>query len=218
MNKLGEATGLNAGSQKRFADGGTKKKGFFVDSLLGFSNETSSPETPAAYCAFSRQHSKSPCQEQNVLLTNPACGEYCARRPVGSSFGDARKRMICDEVNQQSGPVQVGVATGQTISHLQQENCRAEQQQVLSSYWQQPKADLFGGDKQMREVLPTSRRPEPPEDVVGGEAAAAALMPSLAALATYSTFNWCADCSCSFRMTSDLVHHMRTFHKRRRRE
>lgn len=42
------------------------------------------------------------------------------------------------------------------------------------------------------------------------------LMPSLTALDTFPMFNWCAKCNASFRMTSDLVHHMRTHHKRRR--
>lgn len=42
------------------------------------------------------------------------------------------------------------------------------------------------------------------------------LIPSLAVLATYPMFNWCAKCNSSFRMTSDLVHHMRTHHKRHR--
>lgn len=44
---------------------------------------------------------------------------------------------------------------------------------------------------------------------------AAFAMPSLTALATYPMFNWCAKCNSSFRMTSDLVHHMRTQHKGR---
>lgn len=42
------------------------------------------------------------------------------------------------------------------------------------------------------------------------------LMPSVTALATYSMFNWCAKCNASFRMTSDLVLHMRNQHKRDR--
>lgn len=42
------------------------------------------------------------------------------------------------------------------------------------------------------------------------------LMPSLTALATYPMFNWCAKCNASFRMTSDLVQHMRTCHKKRK--
>ncbi|CAG2165359.1 unnamed protein product [Oppiella nova] len=38
------------------------------------------------------------------------------------------------------------------------------------------------------------------------------LPPSLAAL-TFPTTNWCAKCNASFRMTSDLVYHMRSHHK-----
>ncbi|UYV84334.1 PRDM8 [Cordylochernes scorpioides] len=37
--------------------------------------------------------------------------------------------------------------------------------------------------------------------------------PSLAAL-TLPTQNWCAKCNATFRMTSDLVYHMRSHHKR----
>ncbi|XP_015915302.2 zinc finger protein 488 [Parasteatoda tepidariorum] len=39
------------------------------------------------------------------------------------------------------------------------------------------------------------------------------LPPSLAAL-SFPTQNWCAKCNASFRMTSDLVYHMRSHHKR----
>lgn len=39
---------------------------------------------------------------------------------------------------------------------------------------------------------------------------------SLNLLPTFPVFNWCAKCNASFRVTSDLVHHMRTCHKRRR--
>ena len=38
------------------------------------------------------------------------------------------------------------------------------------------------------------------------------LPPSLAAL-TFPTSNWCAKCNATFRMTSDLVYHMRSHHK-----
>lgn len=56
-----------------------------------------------------------------------------------------------------------------------------------------------------------------PEPIIARPAAeVSALMPSLAALATYPMFNWCAKCNASFRMTSDLVQHMRTYHKRRK--
>ncbi|XP_041485098.1 zinc finger protein 488-like [Lytechinus variegatus] len=37
--------------------------------------------------------------------------------------------------------------------------------------------------------------------------------PSLGML-TMPSENWCARCKTSFRMTSDLVYHMRTYHKR----
>ncbi|KAF8765012.1 PR domain zinc finger protein 8 like protein [Argiope bruennichi] len=39
------------------------------------------------------------------------------------------------------------------------------------------------------------------------------LPPSLAAL-TFPSQNWCAKCNASFRMTSDLVYHMRSHHKK----
>ncbi|XP_054724821.1 uncharacterized protein LOC129235155 [Uloborus diversus] len=39
------------------------------------------------------------------------------------------------------------------------------------------------------------------------------LPPSLAAL-SFPTQNWCAKCNASFRMTSDLVYHMRSHHKK----
>lgn len=51
---------------------------------------------------------------------------------------------------------------------------------------------------------------------LGATADLTAFMPSLTALATYSMFNWCAKCNASFRMTSDLVHHMRTHHKKKK--
>ncbi|OQR71534.1 hypothetical protein BIW11_10930, partial [Tropilaelaps mercedesae] len=62
----------------------------------------------------------------------------------------------------------------------------------------------------------TKANPSPP---VGGseQAAQAALLsclpPSLAALSMPSQ-NWCAKCNTTFRMTSDLVYHMRSHHKR----
>lgn len=58
-----------------------------------------------------------------------------------------------------------------------------------------------------------SSRPLIEETTTSSTSIAALAMPSLTALATYPMFNWCAKCNSSFRMTSDLVHHMRTQHK-----
>lgn len=41
-----------------------------------------------------------------------------------------------------------------------------------------------------------------------------AIMPAPMAAVSFSSENWCAKCNASFRMTSDLVYHMRTHHKR----
>lgn len=41
----------------------------------------------------------------------------------------------------------------------------------------------------------------------------AAILPSMTVLDTYQMFNWCAKCNTSFRMTSDLVHHIRKEHR-----
>ncbi|EHB06899.1 Zinc finger protein 488 [Heterocephalus glaber] len=44
--------------------------------------------------------------------------------------------------------------------------------------------------------------------------ASQALLPPTRASLGLSTQNWCARCSCSFRLTSDLVFHMRSHHKK----
>lgn len=60
---------------------------------------------------------------------------------------------------------------------------------------------------------------KPPMDVFSGGSKAMPgpllpfLPPSLAAL-SFPSQNWCAKCNASFRMTSDLVYHMRSHHKR----
>lgn len=40
------------------------------------------------------------------------------------------------------------------------------------------------------------------------------MLPATMAAVSFSNENWCAKCNASFRMTSDLVYHMRTHHKR----
>ncbi|XP_046508756.1 zinc finger protein 488, partial [Equus quagga] len=60
---------------------------------------------------------------------------------------------------------------------------------------------------------PTAQTPTPS---VASSTASWALLPSTFTSLGLSTQNWCAKCNLSFRLTSDLVFHMRSHHKKER--
>lgn len=61
-------------------------------------------------------------------------------------------------------------------------------------------------------VATTSNTGRPGSGTVAAQTLLPFLPPSLAAL-TFPQTNWCAKCNATFRMTSDLVYHMRSHHK-----
>uniref|UniRef100_A0A8C9BY97 C2H2-type domain-containing protein n=2 Tax=Phocoena sinus TaxID=42100 RepID=A0A8C9BY97_PHOSS len=77
-----------------------------------------------------------------------------------------------------------------------------------------PNARLCGtflGDPMLWLKHATAQMPTPPS--CSSTASWALLPPTLASLGL-STQNWCAKCNLSFRLTSDLVFHMRSHHKK----
>ncbi|XP_014662854.1 PREDICTED: uncharacterized protein LOC106805679 [Priapulus caudatus] len=74
--------------------------------------------------------------------------------------------------------------------------------------------DVWGLGPYAPQRLPCAAKPyaSPMDSFAARRALQAWLPPNVAAL-TFQAQNWCAKCNTSFRMTSDLVYHMRSHHK-----
>lgn len=149
----------------------------------------------------------SPLCEQNYFTTSANISKYNVLQVVqptslGTDCTDCSVTQQFEQKREQCGTIISGQSQGCLL------NLRNEQIQ-----------DTHGNRSQF---IPLSNPPNeaPIQSQLNANlettAELTAFMPSLTALATYSMFNWCAKCNASFRMTSDLVHHMRTHHKKRK--
>uniref|UniRef100_A0A6G1S8R7 Zinc finger protein 488 n=1 Tax=Aceria tosichella TaxID=561515 RepID=A0A6G1S8R7_9ACAR len=188
---------------------------FNVDSILGLPSSQSD----------NTGHRRSPCQEQNITLpqmfnSNNFNNRMSMASGCGDDGGNDDWTIRYDLSNNNFDTDRAGLAQfgsqGLTPTH--------------NAHWIKNPGPPMSIDGKTHDAYLTLKQPhqthsqQPPSarpaifNPVGFTPAndvAAPIMPSMAALATYSLFNWCAKCNCSFRMTSDLVHHMRTHHKRR---
>lgn len=195
-----------------------KRSSFNVDSLLGNDMRIGPPSSNNS------GHIKSPYHhQQNIISTHQFVSSNFENQLSRTTLPSHWERRYDAPLNTNTGGTSLGPEFGsastQTIPGLAANPLRVTTQQAhasaLMSDIQPPNVDL-NTQTQASPKGPTNIGP-----VFGGAAMTqpndvAPMMPSTAALATYSLFNWCAKCNCSFRMTSDLVHHMRTHHKRRR--
>ena len=198
------------------------KSSFNVDSILDNGDRIELPNTS------DHRYRTSPCQEQNFMIPQVYSSANFDGRSSSKWTDSTRGYEIgLGAHSNLTGPSQFGLGLTQDMIRFgtissgligQQENSNS----LMMSPYQQPSHTTHP-----REMFDPKQFQPPHMPAIGGTtlntppgcsraSEIGPIMPSMAALATYSMFNWCAKCSCSFRMTSDLVHHRRTQHKRRR--
>lgn len=116
----------------------------------------------------------------------------------------------CSTTTQQ--PVHDSKANQQNVTNCEAPNINNSSRLVITDTPSQNKQEIASNSSAASHSIGASRQQDDGQQLTSS----LTFMPSLAVLATYPMFNWCAKCSASFRMTSDLVHHMRTHHKRHR--
>lgn len=202
-----------------------KKRGFDIASLV----DPDFHSSPTDYTTVHKRRKSSPTPEQNNNNNNesPLELEGLACRlaeGVSQSFGQS------SSTHESSSSMFAGSAFRKVDKHQQQQQQQLQQQEacglpsfVLSSLYHAVPA----ASRAMQPVFPQvlqSQQPQVAADSImhskqgnsGHQKVPASLLPflppSLAALSFPQT-NWCAKCNATFRMTSDLVYHMRSHHK-----
>lgn len=148
----------------------------------------------------------SPLGEQNLFTTSANISRYSVLQvvqPTSSTGTDCSPCFVAQQSSQEQNSV---------VSQSQDSLLNPSDERIQNSLDLDQVEFIHTSD-------PPSDMPIQPQSVdtnLGNTPDLTTFMPSLAALATYPMFNWCAKCNASFRVTSELVHHMRTHHKKRK--
>lgn len=191
-----------------------RKRGFDIASLV---NEESN-ESPSV--KKSRNSHEQLDNDKNVVSASPdnyACGTSAFHRPKSPQA--LRPSLAASSISSLSSVANAQLPQLSAFKKVDQKNNSLSNPYDISQFYQRAAAtSLFSQTSSalIQSLQPSTTMPSSLSTTVPKSTVSNTLLPflppSLAAL-TFPTSNWCAKCNATFRMTSDLVYHMRSHHK-----